>query len=126
MVLDTHVWLWWAAGSKKLPARIRRRIERSPGLGVCVISCWEVAMLAARGRVRLDRPALTWVRDALALPNVAVLALDHETAVEAALLPSFGGDPGDAFIVASARAAGAPLVTADGAIAASGLVEVVW
>jgi PIN domain nuclease of toxin-antitoxin system len=52
--------------------------------------------------------------------------LDHETAVEAALLPSFGGDPGDCFIIASARAAGAPLVTADAAIAESGLVDVIW
>jgi PIN domain nuclease of toxin-antitoxin system len=126
MVLDTHAWLWWATGSKKLPTRVRRRIERSPRLGVCVISCWEVAMLVARGRVRLDRPPRAWVHEALGLPNVAVLTLDHDTAVEAALLAPFGGDPGDCLIIASARAIGAPLVTADAAIAESGLVDVIW
>jgi PIN domain nuclease of toxin-antitoxin system len=35
IVLDTHAWIWWVGGSKKLPRRARRRIdERTAGAGL--------------------------------------------------------------------------------------------
>ena len=74
IVLDTHAWIWWAVGSKKLPVRVRRRLDSAAHLAVSAISCWEVAMLVSRGRLKLDRPLVTWVRSALELPNLSVLA----------------------------------------------------
>jgi PIN domain nuclease of toxin-antitoxin system len=29
IVLDTHVWIWWAVGSKKLGKRLRRLVAES-------------------------------------------------------------------------------------------------
>jgi PIN domain nuclease of toxin-antitoxin system len=126
IVLDTHAWLWWVTGSRKLPTRVRRRLDRPGSVGVCSVSCWEVAMLVQRGRLKLDRDARTWVSQALSVPTVELIPLDAEIAVAAAQLPDFGGDPADRMIVASACRHGARLATADERIAASGLVTVLW
>jgi PIN domain nuclease of toxin-antitoxin system len=83
IVLDTHAWMWWADGSKRLPPRVRRQLERASRLGVCAISCWEVAMLVERGRVRIDRTANAWTQQALLLPGVELLPLEPEIAVGA-------------------------------------------
>lgn len=126
IVFDTHAWIWWSASSRKLPPRVRRRLDNARELGVPAISCWEVGMLEAKRRLKLDRPARSWVTQALQMPHVELLPLEPEVAVLAAQLPEFGGDPGDHMIVATAKILRAPLVTADERITASGLVEVIW
>jgi PIN domain nuclease of toxin-antitoxin system len=126
IILDTHAWVWWASGSKRLPARVRRQLEREHRLGVCAISCWEVAMLVEKGRLRFDRAVSTWIDQALQLPSVELLPLDPAICVGAAALAPFGGDPADQMIVATARHWRASLASADQRITESGLISVLW
>ena len=126
IVLDTHAWIWWLDGSKKLPARTRRRIDRAKAIGICAISCWEVARLVGHGRLKLDRQVHEWVASALRAPRVELLPLDPEISIAAATLSAFGGDPADHLSVATARDRKSPLATADERITESGLVEIVW
>lgn len=126
IVLDTHAWIWWASHSRRMPARVRRKIDREDEVGVPAISCWEVGMLVTRGRLKLDRDVRAWVREALSLSRVALLPLQPEVAVLAAALPDYGGDPADDLIVSTARSLEASLATADSRITESGLVHVVW
>lgn len=127
IVLDTHAWLWWAAGSEKLGDAARTAIEGEDRVGIAAISCWEVAMLVARGRLTLDRPTLTWLRQALSLPHVELIELSPDIAVSAASLDGkLHGDPADRLIVATAQRHGAALVTRDEKIGTSGLVPTIW
>jgi PIN domain nuclease of toxin-antitoxin system len=127
IVLDTHVWVWWAAEPRKLSPKARRAIEEAPELGVCAISCWEVAMLVARDRLALDRAVSHWVRQALALPKVVSLPLTPEIAVRAAAFDaSVPGDPADRMIVATALHHHAPVVTKDKRIQSFREVHTVW
>jgi PIN domain nuclease of toxin-antitoxin system len=119
--------VWWTAGLPGLSASARAELNRATRIGVCTFSCWEVAMLAARQRIRLDREVCAWVATALVLDRVEALALDAEIAVSAALLPtSFPGDPADRVIYATARAYRAPLVTRDVAIQAYDPTGTLW
>jgi PIN domain nuclease of toxin-antitoxin system len=113
IVLDTHAWVWWAAESKKLSASARAQIEAANRIGVPAISCWEVAMLVAKKRLELDRDVLLWMRQALALPRVEILALSPEIASNAATLSGFHGDPADRLIVATALILESTLITRD-------------
>lgn len=71
-------------------------------------------MLAAKDRIRLDRPVERWVRQALARPGLSAVSLTPQVATAAGLLPgSFPGDPADRLIYATARAEGAELITRD-------------
>lgn len=133
LVLDTHVWLWVVEGDAA--ALSTGAIEaigessRSGGVLVSAISVWEVAMLEAKGRISLTRPVDEWVRAALRAPGVRLLPLSPDIAIDSTRLPGTShGDPADRMLMASARVAGARLVTCDGAIldyAAGGHLDVV-
>ena len=115
IVLDTHAWLWWNDDPARLGPTGREAIERADSIGIASVSCWEVAMLALRGRIGLDRDVSVWVQHALLRRGVVAIPLSPKLAVEAAELDraSFPGDPADRFIYATARTAGALLVTRD-------------
>ena len=115
VVLDTHAWLWWEAAPEHLSATAARTISQADQVAICTISCWELAMLAARRRIGLDRPVDAWVRLALSRERVEPLQLTAQAALTAAALPSdrFPADPADRLIYASVRHAGAQLVTRD-------------
>ena len=116
IVLDTHIWIWWVQGDVKLTASHRELIQanESTGLGVPAISCWEVAKLAAAGRVSFDVPIGEWMATALAYPGVTLLPLTPEIAVDACNLPKpIHKDPADQLIIATARIHKCPLFTFD-------------
>jgi hypothetical protein len=57
-VLDTHIWVWWVNGSTELSPGKRQILasRQADGLGVSVISCWEIAKLVEKGRLALAVP----------------------------------------------------------------------
>ncbi len=117
IVLDTHAWIWVVAGDRTLSGEARSAIEKAAAAGavlVPAIAVWELAMLVARGRITLAKPCPEWVDDALAAPGFGLAPLTPDVAVESARLPEpFHDDPADRLIVATARVAGAALVTRD-------------
>lgn len=124
LLLDTHVLIWLVEGLDELRLEPRQAIEAASctgGIAVSSVTFWEVAMLAARGRIHLRRPAAVWRDEVLALPGVSEIPLSGDVAVEAVHLPgSFHADPADRFLVATARAHGMHLVTRDSRIIAYG------
>lgn len=126
ILLDTHVWIWWSYRPDRLSPQAREAIDEATELGVSVISCWEVAMLTQKQRLKLDRDVLEWVRQALVKPRVRLLELGPEIAVTAARIENFHADPADRMIVATALAYRAPIVTKDSLIQSFGRVETIW
>jgi PIN domain nuclease of toxin-antitoxin system len=102
-------------------------VEQADVLGICAISCWEVAMLVEKGRLRLDRDALTFIRQALALPRIQLLALTPEVAVGAArIAPDSLADPADRMIASTALEADAPVVSKDTRLKGLRGLKTVW
>ena len=127
IVLDTHAWIWWVSEPARLGKSARRVVDAATRVGVPAICCLELATLAARGRITLDRPPLDWIHEALAQARVELLSLTPAVAVRAAGLPaSFPGDPADRLVVATALIETATLVTKDDRIRRSRIVETVW
>lgn len=116
IVLDTHIWIWWASELPDLKPRHRELLEanRGGGLGVSVISIWEISKKYQLGKLGLDRPFDEWLKVALVLPDLRLLELSHDILVESTRLPNdFRSDPADEIIVATARMLNVPLLTAD-------------
>jgi PIN domain nuclease of toxin-antitoxin system len=128
LILDTHAWLWWEANPERLSEAAAQQIAGAERLGVCTVSCWELMMLVARGRIALDRPAAHWISLALARERVEPIALGTDAAIEAAMLPydRFPADPADRFIYSTARALGARLVTRDDSLRRYDPALAVW
>ena len=126
-VLDTHAWVWWMLGDRRLGRPMLDALDALPSHArpyVADISLWEVAMLVARGRLALDVPLEEWL-DAAAHPrSVRVVPITPAIAAGVADLPAeFQRDPADRLIVATCRALDAPLLTRDDRIARSRLVK---
>lgn len=116
IILDTHIWIWWVHGDKQLLTEYRNYIQEheADSLGICAISCWEVAKLVEGGRLMLPFPVGEWLSKALAYPGMRLLDLSPQVSVESTQLPGvFHRDPADQIIVATARLFGYPLVTMD-------------
>ncbi len=119
IILDTHIWIWWAGENSKLTKESENliRSRQAEGIGVSSISCWEIALLHARQRLNLSIPLLQWLETSLSLPNILLLPLSPRIAVESNSLPDeFHKDPADRIIVATARVYDCPLVTYDSKI----------
>ena len=119
LLLDTHVWLWLACGvQKKIRPATLRTIERA-GQGrtlfVSIISVWEIALLESKKRIALPMTTQQWVARALDNPEIKLIGFNEpEIALDSCQLPGkFHADPADRFLVATARAKNAVLVTAD-------------
>lgn len=117
MLLDTHVWIWAAAGESRIGPRTRRLLNRDAAAGrvfVSAVSAFEISALCAAGRLVLNQPAERWIRDSIARGNLRVLDLDTDVAMDAgAIGVEAVPDPIDRLLVAAARDAEVPLVTRD-------------
>lgn len=127
IVLDTATWIWRSSDPARLTAAARRAIERAERALVSAISVWEVAMLVAKRRIRLDRPVEQWVDVALALPGIELAPLEPAIAVRSTRLPGeLPADPVDRIIVATALVHAVPLVTPDERILSYPHVQSAW
>jgi PIN domain nuclease of toxin-antitoxin system len=118
LVLDTHVWKMLLDGDR-FGRRALARIEKAARIGslyVAAVTVWEIAMLAAKGALKLNAPTLSWITQAVHASRATVFPLEPAIAVDAAELPLFPGDPADRMIVATARHLSANLVTRDARI----------
>lgn len=128
IVLDTHAWVWWVGETGDLSRAAERAISEAEQIGISTISCWEVAMLVARGRLELTLEAGRWVETALAMPRVVEAQLDARTAARAGGLDrkTFPGDPADRIIYATALEHGTRLISRDTEIADFDPARVLW
>ncbi|MCB0175137.1 MAG: type II toxin-antitoxin system VapC family toxin [Anaerolineae bacterium] len=119
ILLDTHIWVWWVTESNRLAKELLQSIEAAvdDGLGVSIISCWEVAKLVENNRLTLKLLVDEWLEQALGYPGIQLLELTPRIVVESTQLPGqFHRDPADQMIVATARAYNIAIATVDAKI----------
>jgi PIN domain nuclease of toxin-antitoxin system len=112
VLLDTHVVHWWAAEPERLSPAATEAIVSADVLAVAAISWFELAWLAERGRIVITIPLRAWL-DRMAV-HLRTVPIGPAVAAAAVALPgSFGGDPADRLIYATAVENGWRLVTKD-------------
>jgi PIN domain nuclease of toxin-antitoxin system len=125
--IDTHALVWYVSRPKRLgrsAARLLREVDAGRAeIIVPAIVLIELTLLREAGRNVVGVPQM----EALlaAQPAFQLQPLELAQAIEFALLESLP-DPFDRLIVAAARAAGVPLITANTTIDESALVETIW
>jgi PIN domain nuclease of toxin-antitoxin system len=127
ILLDTHIWFYYINdGVESLTPEVRQAIHENDTVGVSVISCWEIAMLVAKQRVRLSIDVQDWIVGALKQKGIKLIQLTPEIAVLSTRLPgNFHKDPADRMIAASCLKLGAPLLTLDERIRSWGHIKTI-
>jgi PIN domain nuclease of toxin-antitoxin system len=125
LLLDTHVLLWFLKDDPQLSPAAKAAIEDPANRKlVSVASCWEIAIKAGLGKLKLGEPAGELLARELPANSFELLpiSLDHATAVET--LPSHHKDPFDRLLVTQAVAESLSLVSADSQLDAYGVPRV--
>jgi len=114
LLLDSHVFLWWRQGSRRLSHEARRAIAAPTSVVmVSAASVWEIAIKAAIGK-------LTWkpvtghdIDDSIVAAGFTELPVTARHAAAVRHLAPHHGDPFDRLLIAQAFADGLRIVTAD-------------
>ena len=116
-LLDTHVLLWAAVDSPRLPRRAREILaDDSATFAFSSASLWEVAIKSGLGRRNFDVDVAR-LRRGLLENGYAEIPITGEHAVLVRSLPRLHADPFDRMLLAQALAEDATLLTADAAVA---------
>jgi PIN domain nuclease of toxin-antitoxin system len=123
--MDTHIWVWMAAGDDtRVSSGTIDALEdaaRTGRLMASAASVWEIALKTASGELLVGVDLHAWIAEQQETPGVRVLTITPSLAIDVTLLPQWvrrrdgkpHRDPNDRFIVATARKRGAVLATCD-------------
>jgi PIN domain nuclease of toxin-antitoxin system len=125
LLLDTHAFLWFASGDRRLSRRARIAMEApDTELLVSAACIWEIAIKASLRRLTLPMPVDAYMTEKIAEGyRMAPVTWAHAAAVQQ--LPFYHRDPFDRLLVAHARAERYTVVTRDRVFRKYG-VDVLW
>jgi PIN domain nuclease of toxin-antitoxin system len=124
LLLDTHTFLWYVFGNTQLSATARALIQ-DPGndkfLSMAVP--WEVGIKVSTGKLTLSRPLEAYFTEQLVLNSIQMLPITLAHIARVSILPFHHRDPFDRMLVAQSLTENIPLVSADSALDAYGIVR---
>ena len=116
VLIDSHIFLWWAEDKPALSRRARKLLEEpSNHLLFSVASVWELAL-------KLDRLQLTDRFEPLLQAGIrelglTILGIELRHVIYSGSLPWIHRDPFDRMLISQALLEGVPILTADERIA---------
>jgi len=110
LLVDSHVFLWWAEDPGKLAEPARAAIEdgRNDAF-VSLASIWELSIKIGLGKLELPMSMEEMMRRSL----MSLLPIRLEHAIAAGSLPHHHRDPFDRMVVAQGLAEGMMVITRD-------------
>ena len=105
LLLDTHAFLWWLAGSEKLSQSARQAIaDEANDVLVSAASAWEIATKHRLGKLRGAEVVAQDIAGAIASQSFEELAVTVDDAGRAGELPGPLRDPFDRMLISQALA----------------------
>lgn len=119
VLLDTHVFLWYISGDRRLPASTRDAIrDRGNEAYLSVVSVWEAVVKHHLGKLPLPEPAERYLPAQRERHEISSLPLEESSVARLGSLPSLHRDPFDRMLVCQALQHGLVIATADEAVRA--------
>ncbi len=114
ILLDTHAFLWFIAGSNELSDKARELIEdENNRVFLSAASLWEMAIKVSLEKLTLSEPFETLIPEQLALNGMEILGITVAHTTQVAILPFHHRDPFDRLIIAQALEEQIPVISAD-------------
>jgi len=122
LLLDANAFLWWRAGSRRLPIRVGDVIcAPANDIVVSIVTLWEIAIKQSLGKLGFQEDFEAVMID----EDFDLLPISYRDLKALQALPLHHRDPFDRLLIAQALAEGIPIATNDPAFAAYG-VQIVW
>lgn len=121
LLLDTHVFLWWVTGSRRLSREVTSRIAEANPVFVSAASAWEASIKASLGRLDVQDSFATMTEAS----EFTELPIRFAHAERLRSLPMHHADPFDRLLIAQALEEDLTVVTHDRAFERYD-VEILW
>ena len=123
-LIDSHTLIWAVDDPTRLgPQAVAELKNAANRLLLSAASVWELAIKVGRGKLTLSLPYRQWMAKAIADLALAILPVTVDYAHVQAGLPHHHGDPFDRLMVAQALVERVPIVSADAAFDAYGVLR---
>jgi len=114
LLLDTHIWIWSDVEAHKLSSEVARELASPENERyLSAASVWEAILLLEKKRVRLNGDFGEWFKRSKLDLGLIEVPLNWDIAHEIRYTILGYRDPGDRFLVATAKVYDLTLVTAD-------------
>lgn len=116
LLLDTCAFIWLAAGSRKLPERVREAFsDPANDVYLSAVSAWEIGVKHGLGKLELPEQLDVegYVTEARRRHFIETLPLEEAAAFELKRLPRHHADPFDRMLIAQAIAHQMAILTPD-------------
>jgi PIN domain nuclease of toxin-antitoxin system len=125
LLLDTHAFLWFASGDRRLSRKARAAMEADDAeLYLSAATVWEMAIKASLGRLTLATSVDAYLAEKVA-EGYRMTPVTWAQAAAVQQLPFHHRDPFDRLLAAQARTERYPIVTRDRVFRKYG-VDVIW
>ena len=112
LLLDTHAFLWWLAGSERLSQQARQAIANEANdVLVSAASAWEIATKHRLGRLRNAEIVALDIAGAISGQGFEELAITVDDAGRAGEMPGPHRDPFDRMLISQALARNLVLIS---------------
>jgi PIN domain nuclease of toxin-antitoxin system len=114
LLLDTHTFLWWLDGDRRMSRKLRQLIaDDSNSVYVSSASVWEITTKARLGRLPEATAVAVDVPAAMTSQGFLDLSITAVHAQRAGSLPGPHRDPFDRMLIAQAQVEGMPIASND-------------
>ena len=114
LLLDTHVFIWWADEPEKLSAAAFAALQDGDNtLVLSVASVWEMQIKVQLGKLKFGVPLPDLIEHQRLTNDLQILPVDLKHVFTVGTLPPHHKDPFDRLLIAQAIAEDATLVTVD-------------
>ncbi len=110
LLLDTHIFLWWMQGSKKLSKKLVKVLKNPDNqVFISTASIWEMIIKKKLGKLKIPNNLKT----ILSKSGFEVLSISLDHVLELEKLPPLHKDPFDRILIAQAKTEHLILATND-------------
>ena len=113
LLLDTHVFLWYITGDKRISSSLRATIENAEAVFVSVAAIWEATTKYRLGKLPLPESPHPWLTDQREEHGFESLVLDEASISHLSTLDLHHRDPFDRIMVCQAIEHDLQVVTVD-------------
>ena len=124
LLLDTHTFLWFTSASPQLSATALVYIEDPANeIFLSIASPWETGIKVSTGKLTLGRSVDSFFEQRMGFSGISLLPITLAHIDRVSTLPFHHRDPFDRMLVAQSLTENIPLVSADTALDAYGIVR---
>ncbi len=114
LLLDTHIFIWWAVAPEKLSATTLAALEdENNDLLLSIAGVWEMQIKAQLGKLKLNDSLQNLIQSQQAANGIQLLPIELAHVLVLDTLPLHHKDPFDRLLIAQSITEGATLVSTD-------------